>query len=171
MTAHSVIWGDTLLLQLVYNDTTNTSIYQFRVSVNTTIVLFQSEMVSTVWKEVWVKFLHVLHFSELVWYCREIRTRCGLDLNTHFPHEHQSSNTRTHKPLVEGLPRLYQTSISPLSVRTSMMLWPRKSSDSLFKRCFTRDFMSSSSSQTRTLMRSEELWHSLEENAYLHNLC
>lgn len=59
-------------------------------------------------------------------------------------------------------PRLYQTSISPLSVRTSMMVWPRKSSDSLLKRCLTRDLMSSSSSQTRTLMRSEELWHSLQ---------
>lgn len=62
-------------------------------------------------------------------------------------------------------PKLYQTSISPLSVRTSMMVWPRKSSDSRFSRCFTRDLMSSSSSHTRTLMRSEELWHSLQESA------
>lgn len=61
-------------------------------------------------------------------------------------------------------PKLYQTSISPLSVRTSMMVWPRKSSDSRFSRCFTRDLMSSSSSHTRTLMRSEELWHSLQES-------
>ena len=60
-------------------------------------------------------------------------------------------------------PRLYQTSISPLSVRTSMMVWPRKSSDSRLNFCFTRDLMSSSSSQTRTLMRSEELWHSLKK--------
>lgn len=42
-----------------------------------------------------------------------------------------------------------------------MMLCPRKSSDSLFRRCFTLDLMSSSSSHTRTLIRSEELWHSL----------
>lgn len=62
----------------------------------------------------------------------------------------------------EDWPRLYQTSISPLSVRTSMILWPRKSSDSLFRRCFTFDLMSSSSSHTRTLIRSEKLWHSLE---------
>lgn len=59
------------------------------------------------------------------------------------------------------LPRLYQTSISPLRVRTSIIVWPKKSSDSLLKRCFTLDLMSSSSSQTRTLIRSEELWHSL----------
>lgn len=58
-------------------------------------------------------------------------------------------------------PRLYQTSISPLKVRTSMIVWPRKSSDSRLNFCFTRDLMSSSSSHTRTLMRSEELWHSL----------
>lgn len=59
-------------------------------------------------------------------------------------------------------PRLYQTSISPLRVRTSMIVWPRKSSDSRLNFCFTRDLMSSSSSHTRTLMRSEELWHSLK---------
>lgn len=59
-------------------------------------------------------------------------------------------------------PRLYHTSISPLSVRTSMMVWPKKSSDSRLNFCFTRDLMSSSSSHTRTLMRSEELWHSLK---------
>lgn len=60
-----------------------------------------------------------------------------------------------------NLPRLYHTSISPLRVRTSMMVWPRKSSLSRLNLCFTRDLMSSSSSQTRTLMRSDELWHSL----------
>ncbi len=58
-------------------------------------------------------------------------------------------------------PRLYQTSISPLRVRTSMIVWPRKSSDSRLNFCFTLDLISSSSSQTRTLIRSEELWHSL----------
>lgn len=61
-----------------------------------------------------------------------------------------------------AVPRLYQTSISPLRVRTSMMVWPRKSSDSRLKCCFTRDLMSSSSSHTRTLMRSVALWHSLQ---------
>lgn len=65
------------------------------------------------------------------------------------------------RPLESYSPRLYHTSISPLSVRTSMMVCPRKSSDSRFSLCLTRDLMSSSSSQTRTLMRSEELWHSL----------
>lgn len=45
-----------------------------------------------------------------------------------------------------------------------MILWPKKSSDSLFSRCFTLDLMSSSSSQTRTLILSEELWHSLTKN-------
>lgn len=66
----------------------------------------------------------------------------------------------THEDV--GLPRLYQTSISPLSVRTSMMVWPRKSSDSRLKCCFTLDLISSSSSHTRTLMRSVALWHSLQ---------
>lgn len=60
-------------------------------------------------------------------------------------------------------PRLYQTSISPLRVRTSMMVWPRKSSLSRLNLCLTRDLMSSSSSHTRTLIRSDELWHSLGE--------
>lgn len=60
-------------------------------------------------------------------------------------------------------PRLYQTSISPLRVRTSMMVCPKKSSLSRLNLCFTRDLMSSSSSHTRTLMRSVELWHSLDE--------
>lgn len=64
---------------------------------------------------------------------------------------------------LENSPRLYQTSISPLRVRTSMMVWPRKSSLSRLNLCFTRDLMSSSSSHTRTLMRSDELWHSLDE--------
>lgn len=66
-------------------------------------------------------------------------------------------------PYLENSPRLYQTSISPLRVRTSMMVWPRKSSLSRLNLCFTRDLMSSSSSHTRTLMRSDELWHSLDE--------
>lgn len=64
---------------------------------------------------------------------------------------------------LENSPRLYQTSISPLRVRTSIMVWPRKSSLSRLNLCFTRDLMSSSSSHTRTLMRSDELWHSLGE--------
>lgn len=64
---------------------------------------------------------------------------------------------------LENSPKLYQTSISPLRVRTSMIVWPRKSSLSRLNLCFTRDLMSSSSSQTRTLMRSDELWHSLDE--------
>lgn len=66
-----------------------------------------------------------------------------------------------------NIPRLYQTSISPLRVRTSMMVWPRKSSDSRLKCCFTRDLMSSSSSHTRTLMRSVALWHSLQVDDYV----
>lgn len=67
----------------------------------------------------------------------------------------------------ENIPRLYQTSISPLRVRTSMMVWPRKSSDSRLKCCFTRDLMSSSSSHTRTLIRSVALWHSLQVGRWL----
>lgn len=43
-------------------------------------------------------------------------------------------------------PRLYQTSISPLSVRTSMIVCPRKSSGSLINLCLTLDLISSSSS-------------------------
>lgn len=66
-------------------------------------------------------------------------------------------------PIIEDSPRLYQTSMSPLRVRTSMMVWPRKSSLSRLNLCFTRDLMSSSSSHTRTLIRSDELWHSLDE--------
>lgn len=64
-------------------------------------------------------------------------------------------------------PRLYHTSISPLSVRTSMIVCPRKSSDSRLNFCLTRDFMSSSSSHTRTFIRSEELWHSLKTHISL----
>lgn len=60
------------------------------------------------------------------------------------------------------LPRLYQTSISPLRVLTSMIVCPKKSSDSFLKCCFTRDLISSSSSQTLTFIRSVELWHSLQ---------
>ena len=80
-------------------------------------------------------------------------------------HTHRNVHTHTWMHYVslyiDDIPKLYQTSISPLRVRTSMMLWPKKSSDSLFRRCFTRDLMSSSSSQTRNLIRSDELWHSL----------
>jgi len=80
----------------------------------------------------------------------------------HVPQERRARGPSPSRPCQGSrLPRLYQTSISPLRVRTSMIVWPRKSSDSLLKRCLTRDLMSSSSSQTRTLMRSEELWHSL----------
>lgn len=64
-------------------------------------------------------------------------------------------------------PRLYHTSISPLSVRTSMIVCPRKSSDSRLNFCLTRDLMSSSSSHTRTFIRSEELWHSLKTHIRL----
>lgn len=59
-------------------------------------------------------------------------------------------------------PRLYHTSISPLRVRTSMIVCPRKSSDSFLKCCFTRDAMSSSSSHTLTFILSVALWHSLQ---------
>lgn len=55
------------------------------------------------------------------------------------------------------IPRLYQTSISPLRVLTSIMVCPKKSSDSFLKCCFTRDFISSSSSHTLTLILSVEL--------------
>lgn len=63
---------------------------------------------------------------------------------------------------VSSVPRLYHTSISPESVRTSMTVCPRKSSDSLVNFCRNFDFRSLSSSHTRTLMRSVELWHSLK---------
>ena len=48
--------------------------------------------------------------------------------------------------VVDDAPRLYQTSISPLSVRTSMTAWPKKSSLSLVKRLrsFARKSLSSS---------------------------
>lgn len=57
--------------------------------------------------------------------------------------------------------RLYHTSISPLSVLTSMIVWPRKSSLSLVSFCRSFDFKSLSSSHTLTFIRSDELWHSL----------
>ena len=57
--------------------------------------------------------------------------------------------------------KLYHTSISPDKVLTSIMVWPRKSSDSLVNFCLNLDLRSLSSSQTLTLMRSDELWHSL----------
>lgn len=44
---------------------------------------------------------------------------------------------------------------------TSMMVWPRKSSDSRVNFWRSFDLISLSSSQTRTLIRSDELWHSL----------
>lgn len=44
------------------------------------------------------------------------------------------------------LPKLYQTSISPLSVRTSMIVCPKKSSDSLVSFCLNFDLRSLSSS-------------------------
>ena len=43
-----------------------------------------------------------------------------------------------------------------------MIVCPRKSSDSRVNFCLNFDFRSLSSSQTLTLMRSEELWHSLQ---------
>ena len=58
--------------------------------------------------------------------------------------------------------RLYHTSISPDNVRTSMMVCPKKSSDSRVNFCLSFDFRSLSSSHTRTLILSDELWHSLE---------
>lgn len=57
--------------------------------------------------------------------------------------------------------RLYQTSISPDNVRTSIIVCPRKSSDSRVNFCRNFDLRSLSSSQTRTFIRSDELWHSL----------
>ena len=45
---------------------------------------------------------------------------------------------------------------------TSIIVWPRKSSDSRVSFCLSFDFKSLSSSQTRTLILSEELWHSLK---------
>ena len=66
--------------------------------------------------------------------------------------------------LSERFSKLYQTSISPDKVLTSIMVWPRKSSDSLVNFCLNLDFKSLSSSQTQTLMRSDELWHSLQKN-------
>ena len=59
--------------------------------------------------------------------------------------------------------RWYHTSISPDRVRTSMIVCPRKSSLSRVSFCRSRAFRSLSSSQTRTLMRSLELWHSLKQ--------
>lgn len=56
--------------------------------------------------------------------------------------------------------KLYQTSISPDRVLTSIIVWPKKSSDSRVNFCLNLDFKSLSSSQTRTLIRSDELWHS-----------
>ena len=50
------------------------------------------------------------------------------------------------KERVFFLPRLYQTSISPLSVRTSIIVCPRKSSGSLISFDLTRALISSSSS-------------------------
>lgn len=75
---------------------------------------------------------------------------------------YKSRSLRKRKPGLFYSPRLYHTSISPLSVRTSMIVCPRKSSDSRLNFCLTRDLMSSSSSHTRTFIRSEELWHSLK---------
>ena len=50
--------------------------------------------------------------------------------------------------------------INPLNF-TSMIVCPRKSSDSLVSLCLSLDLRSLSSSQTRTLILSLELWHSL----------
>lgn len=66
--------------------------------------------------------------------------------------------------------KLYQTSISPDSVRTSIMVWPKKSSDSRVNFCRNFDFKSLSSSHTRTFIRSDELWHSLIEHS-TPNVC
>ena len=63
--------------------------------------------------------------------------------------------------LSERFSKLYHTSISPDRVRTSIMVCPRKSSDSRVNFCRNLDFKSLSSSQTLTLIRSDELWHSL----------
>jgi len=65
--------------------------------------------------------------------------------------------------------KLYQTSISPDNVLTSIMVWPRKSSDSRVNFCRSFDFKSLSSSHTRTLIRSDELWHSLNTNFHVEN--
>lgn len=81
---------------------------------------------------------------------------------SHHHYYYKSRSLRNRKLNLFHSPRLYHTSISPLSVRTSMIVWPRKSSDSRLNFCLTRDLMSSSSSHTRTFIRSEELWHSLK---------
>ena len=65
--------------------------------------------------------------------------------------------------LSDRFSKLYQTSISPDNVRTSMMVWPKKSSDSRVNFCLILDLKSLSSSHTRTLIRSDELWHSLKK--------
>ena len=46
---------------------------------------------------------------------------------------------------------------------TSMMVWPRKSSDSRVNFWRILDLKSLSSSHTRTFIRSDELWHSLQK--------
>ena len=45
---------------------------------------------------------------------------------------------------------------------TSIIVWPKKSSDSLVSFCLSLAFRSLSSSHTRTLILSLELWHSLQ---------
>ena len=67
------------------------------------------------------------------------------------------------KERVFFLPRLYQTSISPLSVRTSIIVCPRKSSGSLISFDLTRALISSSSSlpSERTRNRSESCFFKL----------
>lgn len=60
--------------------------------------------------------------------------------------KYSERETDREKQRVFFLPRLYQTSISPLSVRTSIIVCPRKSSGSLISFDLTRALISSSSS-------------------------
>lgn len=66
---------------------------------------------------------------------------------------------------------MYQTSISPDRVLTSIIAWPRKSSDSRVSFCRSLLFRSLSSSQTRIFIRSVELLHSLKLENTIWNFC
>lgn len=63
-----------------------------------------------------------------------------------FNQQQKHSEREREKERFFFLPRLYQTSISPLSVRTSIIVCPRKSSGSLISFDLTRALISSSSS-------------------------
>lgn len=70
------------------------------------------------------------------------------------------------------LPKLYQTSISPLSVRTSMIVCPKKSSDSLVSFCLNFDLRSLSSSlkiksKSKLYLCNQSIVTMLSRNQYL----